>query len=89
VTRLVLNAMRDWSHETRPRQLATSFPCANENLQSELADLRSARGAALVMRRAAQAPATSGRHARILPRAIAIAVVLAIVISLLIVLRVL
>jgi hypothetical protein len=62
---------------------------ANEHLQSELADLRSARGAALVMRRAAQAPATSGRHARILPRAIAIAVVLAIVISLLIVLRVL
>jgi hypothetical protein len=58
----------------------------NELLQSELADLRSARGAALVMRRAAQAPATR-RHALILPRMIATAVVLAIVVSVILLLR--
>jgi hypothetical protein len=48
-----------------------------------------ARGAWLVMRRAAQAPAVSRRHATIFPRAITIAVVLAIVLILVILLRVL
>jgi hypothetical protein len=57
-------------------------------LHSELADLRSARGAALVMRGAAQAPAVSRRNARIFPAAVTIAVVLAIVLILVILLRV-
>jgi uncharacterized protein (DUF3084 family) len=61
---------------------------ANERLQSELADLRSAHGAALVMRRAAQAHATSRRYASIVPRAITITVVIAIVVILLILLHV-
>ena len=60
---------------------------AAERLQSELADLRAARGAALVMRSAAQAPAVWRRHARIWPRAITIAALLAIVIILVILLR--
>jgi chromosome segregation ATPase len=59
-----------------------------ERLHSELADLLSARGAALVMRRAAQAPAVSRRYARIFPGAITIAAVLAIVLILVILLRV-
>ena len=59
-----------------------------ERLDSELADLRSARGAALVMRRAAQAPAVSRRYARIFPGTIAITVVLAIVLILVVLLRV-
>jgi hypothetical protein len=59
-----------------------------ERLHSDLADLRSARGARLVMRRAAQAPAVSRRYASILPSAITIAVVLATVLILVILLRV-
>jgi hypothetical protein len=58
-----------------------------ERLDSELADLLSARGAALVMRRAAQTPAVSRRYARIFPGTIAIAVVLAIVLIVVILLR--
>jgi hypothetical protein len=60
-----------------------------ERLDSELADLLSARGAALVMRRAARAPAVSRRYARIFPGTIAITVALAIVLILVILLRLL
>jgi hypothetical protein len=61
----------------------------SERLQAELADLHSGRGAALVMRRAAQAPAVSLRYARIIPGAIMIVVVLAVAFGLLVFLRVL
>lgn len=57
-----------------------------ERLQSELADLLSARGAALVMRRAAQERPASRPFAGLLPGAIALIVLLAI--ALVIVLRV-
>jgi uncharacterized protein (DUF3084 family) len=60
----------------------------SEQLQSELADLQSARGAALVMRRAAQTPAVSRRYASIIPGAIMIAVVLAVAVILLVLLHV-
>lgn len=60
----------------------------NERLQSELTDILSARGAALVMRRAAQAPAVSRRYARFVPGAIVIAVVLAVALILVILLHV-
>jgi hypothetical protein len=59
-----------------------------ERLQSELAGLLSARGAALVMRRAAQTPAVSRRYARIIPGAITIAIVLVIVLILVVLLHV-
>lgn len=52
----------------------------NERLQSELADHISARGAALVMRRAAQERPASRPHAGLLPGAIATIVLLAIVV---------
>lgn len=54
----------------------------NARLQSDLADLRSARGAALVMRRAAQEPAVSRRYTTVIPVAVAIVVVLGIVLIL-------
>lgn len=76
-------AARDEAGATREALSRTT-----ERLDSELADLRSARGAALVMRRAAQEPATSGRYASISPRVIAIAVLLVIVLAVVILLRV-
>jgi hypothetical protein len=60
----------------------------NERLQSELSDLLSARGAALVMRRAAQTSAVSRRYGKIIPAVITIAAVLAVVLIAVILLRV-
>jgi hypothetical protein len=59
-----------------------------ERLQSELAELLSARGAALVMRRAAQEPAVSRRFGRIFPAAIAVALAIVIILVVLLVVRV-
>jgi hypothetical protein len=60
---------------------------SNDRLQSELADRISARGAALVMRRATQGRTASRPQAPLLPLAIVIVVLLAV--ALVIVLRVL
>jgi hypothetical protein len=59
-----------------------------ERLDSELSDLRSARGAALVMRSASHAPVVSRRYANVFLGAIAIAIVLAIVLIVLVLLHV-
>jgi hypothetical protein len=76
-------AARDQAVSSREELSGTT-----ERLQSELADLRSARGAALVMRGAAQAPAVSRRYARLSPGAITITLLLAIALILVILLRV-
>jgi hypothetical protein len=59
----------------------TALSRTNERLESELADLLSARGAAMVMRRAAQEHPASRSRVGLLPVAIAAIVVLAIVLA--------
>jgi hypothetical protein len=56
----------------------------SQRLQSELAGLSSARGAAMVMRRAVQEPPAVRRHPALLPGAIAVIVALVLVLILLI-----
>jgi hypothetical protein len=65
-----------------------SLRSALEQHQSQRAHEASARGAAMVMRRAIQEPPAFRAQAHVLPRALAIIVLLAIVVALLIVLRV-
>jgi hypothetical protein len=64
-----------------------ALSATTERLQSELADAASTRGAAMVMRRALQQPATSRRYLPVLPAAIGIIIALTIAVLLLIVLR--
>jgi hypothetical protein len=90
-------ALRDHAMAERDAALAARDDAAyqrdalsrtSERLQSELTEVTSARGAALVMRRAAHDRAISRRNT-LLPGVIALVVVLAIVLVLLIVLHVL
>lgn len=60
----------------------------NERLQAELADVMSGRGAALVMRRAAQEPSAFPRHRAVPARAVAIIAMLVSAVVLLLILRV-
>jgi len=82
VERDAADAARDAAMSEREALSRTS-----EQAQSELADLLSARGAALVMRRAAQTPAVSRRYGKILPAAVTFIVVLAILLLWVILLR--
>jgi hypothetical protein len=76
-------AARDDAVNQRDAAAGTS-----ERLQSELADVMSSRGAALVMRRATQEPPSFQRHRAVPSRAIAIVAMVVIVVVLLIILRV-
>jgi hypothetical protein len=82
-------AERDEAMAARDEAVSTGEELSrtSERLDSELADLHSARGAALVMGRAAHAPVVSRRYANIFLATITIAVLLAIVLILLVLLR--
>jgi hypothetical protein len=83
-------AERDAAVAARDEAVSTGEELSRttERLDSELADLQSARGAALVMSSAANTPVVSRRYANVFLGAIAIAIVLAIVLILLVLLHV-
>ncbi len=88
--RAEIAAERDAALSLRDEAVAAHEALArtNERLQSELAVLRSAHGAAIVMRRAAQTPSATRRYDHVFRGAIAIAALLAILVIALVLLHV-
>jgi hypothetical protein len=93
----VAHMLRDQAQAERDEALAATEQAIQEResirdaivqLNSEVAHNVSSRGAAMVMRRAVQEPASFRTHAPLLPRALAIILLMAVVVVLLIVLHV-